>query len=63
MLHLLSSENYTIIPLDSVIADLSGKIRSETVLRLPDAVIMPESSEFRNSSTSSFWGSEAQQQM
>ncbi len=40
MLHLLSSENYTIVQLDSVIADLVGKIRSETGLRPPDAVII-----------------------
>ena len=40
MLHLLSSRNYTIVSLDAVIADLAGKIRAETGLRLPDAVII-----------------------
>ncbi len=40
MLHLLSSRNYSIVPLDAVIADLAGKIRAETGLRLPDAVII-----------------------
>lgn len=39
LLHLLSSENYTIVDVSTTIADEAARIRSETGLRLPDAII------------------------
>jgi predicted nucleic acid-binding protein len=39
-LHLLSSENYQLVDVDSSVAELAGKIRNETGLRLPDALII-----------------------
>jgi predicted nucleic acid-binding protein len=40
LLHLLSSENYQLVDVDSNVAELAGKIRNETGLRLPDALII-----------------------
>jgi predicted nucleic acid-binding protein len=40
LLHLLSSENYQLVDVDSSVAELAGKIRNETGLRLPDALII-----------------------
>ena len=40
LLHLLSSENYQLVDVDSNVAELAGKIRTETGLRLPDALII-----------------------
>jgi len=40
LLHLLSSENYQLVDVDSRVAELAGKIRNETGLRLPDALII-----------------------
>jgi len=40
LLHLLSSENYQLVDVDSSVAELAGKIRNETGLRLPDAFIV-----------------------
>lgn len=40
LLHILSSENYRLIDVDSKVAELAGKIRAETGLRLPDALIV-----------------------
>jgi predicted nucleic acid-binding protein len=38
--HLLASENYKLVDVDSNVAELAGKIRTETGLRLPDALII-----------------------
>jgi predicted nucleic acid-binding protein len=40
LLHILSSENYQLVDVDSNVAELAGKIRTETGLRLPDALII-----------------------
>ncbi len=40
IMHLLSSKGYTIINLDLGLADKAGRIRAETGLRLPDAIIV-----------------------
>lgn len=40
LLHILSSENYQLVDVDSNVAELAGKIRVETGLRLPDALII-----------------------
>jgi predicted nucleic acid-binding protein len=40
LLHVLSSENYQMVDVDSNVAELAGKIRDETGLRLPDALIV-----------------------
>ncbi len=39
-LHILSSENYKMIDVDSSVAELAGKIRAESGLRLPDELIV-----------------------
>jgi predicted nucleic acid-binding protein len=38
--HLLSSEGYAIVDIDVKLADAAGRIRAETGLRLPDAIIV-----------------------
>lgn len=38
--HLVSNEHFVIVDLDLTIADMAAKIRSDTSLRLPDAVII-----------------------
>ncbi len=40
LLHILSSENYRLVDVDSNVAELAGKIRVEVGLRLPDALII-----------------------
>jgi predicted nucleic acid-binding protein len=40
LLHILSSENYQLVDVDSNVAELAGKIRTEVGLRLPDALIV-----------------------
>lgn len=40
IMHLLSSKGYTIINLDLGLADKAGRIRAETGLRLPDAIMV-----------------------
>jgi|SRR3990172_2593459 len=40
MMHLLSSRGYIMVDLDLRLADTAGKIRAETRLRLPDAIIV-----------------------
>lgn len=40
LLHILSSENYELVDMDSSVAELAGKIRAESGLRLPDACIV-----------------------
>lgn len=38
--HLLSTESYKVVDLDIKLSDLAGRIRAETGLRLPDAIIV-----------------------
>lgn len=38
--HLVSSRGFTIVELDLKLADAAGRIRAETGLRLPDAIIV-----------------------
>ncbi len=40
LLHIMSSENYTVAPVDVGVADSAGRIRAETGLRLPDSIIV-----------------------
>ena len=40
LLHIMSSENYKVAPVDVGVADSAGKIRAETGLRLPDSIIV-----------------------
>jgi predicted nucleic acid-binding protein len=40
LLHVLSSESYQLVDVDSNVAELAGKIRAEAGLRLPDALII-----------------------
>ena len=40
MAHIQSSPNFKVVNLDPSLADYSGKIRAETRLRLPDAVVV-----------------------
>jgi len=40
IMHLLSSKDFSIVELDVRLADAAGKIRAETGLRLPDAIIV-----------------------
>ena len=43
LLHIMSSENYKVAPVDVGVADSAGKIRAETGLRLPDSIIVSSS--------------------
>ena len=40
LLHVMSSDNYTVAPVDVGVADSAGRIRAETGLRLPDSIIV-----------------------
>jgi len=40
LLHVMSSENYKVAPVDVGVADSAGRIRAETGLRLPDSIIV-----------------------
>jgi len=40
IMHLLSSKDFSIVELDVKLADAAGRIRAETGLRLPDAIIV-----------------------
>ena len=40
LLHVMSSEDYTVAPVDVGVADSAGRIRAETGLRLPDSIIV-----------------------
>jgi predicted nucleic acid-binding protein len=40
LLHVLSSENYKVAPVDVGVVDSAGRIRAETGLRLPDSIIV-----------------------
>ena len=40
LLHIMSSENYKVAPVDVGVADSAGKIRAETGLRLQDSIIV-----------------------
>lgn len=40
IVHLLSSKGFSVVNLDVKLADVSGRIRAETGLRLPDAIIV-----------------------
>jgi len=40
LLHVMSSENYKVAPVDVGVADTAGRIRAETGLRLPDSIIV-----------------------
>jgi len=40
IMHLLSSKGFIIVDLDVKLADAAGRIRAETGLRLPDAIIV-----------------------
>jgi predicted nucleic acid-binding protein len=39
MLHILASRNYRVINLDASMADSAGRLKAETGLRLPDAIV------------------------
>jgi predicted nucleic acid-binding protein len=47
IMHLLSSKGFSIVELDVKLADVAGKIRAETGLRLPDAIIVASGLERR----------------
>jgi len=40
LLHIMSSEDYKVAPVDVGVADSAGRIRAETGLRLPDSIIV-----------------------
>ena len=40
MVHIQSSPNFKVVNLDPSLADYSGKIRAQTKLRLPDAIVV-----------------------
>jgi len=40
LLHVMSSEDYKVAPVDVGVADSAGRIRAETGLRLPDSIIV-----------------------
>ena len=40
LLHVRSSKNYKVAPVDVGVADSAGKIRAESGLRLPDSIIV-----------------------
>ena len=40
LLHVMSSENYKVAPVDVGVADSAGRIRAETGLCLPDSIIV-----------------------
>ena len=40
LLHVMSSENYKVAPVDVGVADSAGRIRAETGLRLPESIIV-----------------------
>jgi len=40
LLHIMSSEDYKVAPVDVGVADKAGRIRAETGLRLPDSIIV-----------------------
>ena len=40
LIHLLTSKGYSVVELDVRLADAAGRIRAETGLRLPDAIIV-----------------------
>ena len=40
LLHVMSSEDYKVAPVDVGVADKAGRIRAETGLRLPDSIIV-----------------------
>jgi len=40
IVHLLSSKGFSVVNLDVKLADVSGRIRAETGLRLPDTIIV-----------------------
>jgi len=40
LLHLLSSEYYSVVDVDVNVADRAGRVRAETGLRMPDSIIV-----------------------
>ena len=38
--HLVASDGYRLVPVDTTVADLSGEVRAETGMSLPDAIIV-----------------------
>ena len=40
LLHVMSSEDYKVAPVDVGVTDSAGRIRAETGLRLPDSIIV-----------------------